>query len=247
MIRKLCWFFNCSRFFRLITIFFGSIALYFIFSFFVSPFVSLNISTMIWMLLQFGPNLSVIIKRSQMKRAEWKNFLFVKKLAMKMGLKRFLKKERQSALVDLDEIAISVSGRIYFGKEHFKILGRAAKRAAAAHELAHMKHKKRVIIMLTLPIGIYSVTFLLTLVSGQSAILNLVWASVFFAFFPFSLEYVLWTDEFKADQESAKHTNLNSILSLLRNEKLQNHECSYSTHPPISDRIRRLLELKSRL
>jgi len=182
-----------------------------------------------------------------MKRAEWKNFLFVKRLAMKMGLKKFLKKERQSALVDLDEIAISVAGRIYFGKEHFETLGRAAKKAAAAHELAHMKYKKSVIIMLIFPIGIYLGTFLLMLVVGQSAILNLVWASAFFMFFPFSLEYVLWTDEFKADQESAKHTNLNSILSLLRNEKLLNHECSYSTHPPISDRIKKLLELKSRL
>ncbi len=196
------------------------------------------------MLVQFSPNLSVIFKRSQMKRAEWKNFLFVKRLATKMGLKKFLKKERQSALVDLDEIAISVAGRIYFGKENFKILGRGAKKAAAAHELAHMKHKKRVIIMLIFPVGIYLGTFLLTLVMGQSGILNLIWASVFFMSFPFSLEYVLWTEEFKADKESAEHTNLNSILSLLRNEKLLNHKCSYSTHPPTSDRIKKLLELK---
>ena len=247
MTKKLCELFNCNRFFRLITIFFGSIALYVIFDFILDPFASLTISAMMWMLVQFSPNLSVVIKRSQMKRAEWKNFLFVKRLAMKMGLRKFLEKERQSALVDLDEIAISVAGRIYFGIKHFKTLSRAAKKAAAAHELAHMKDRKRAIFMLILPVGIYLGAFLLTLAAGQSTILNLVWASIFFMFFPFSLEYILWTDEFKADKESAKHTSLNSILSLLRNEELLNHECSCSTHPPISDRIEKLLELKRML
>lgn len=242
MTRRLCDLFNCNRFFRLAVILFGSLVLYLIFGLFVASTVSLNISVMIWMLIQFSPNLTLIISRSQIKKAEWKNFEFVKRLAMRMGLEGFLRQEKQSALVDLDEIVISIRGKIYFGKEHFKTLSRAAKKAAAAHELSHMKSRRRMAIMLFLPIGMYLGTVLSLSIVGRSTVWNLLLAFMFFASFPFSVEQILWTDEFRADQESARQTNLKSILSLLRNEGLINHNCSYSTHPPVSDRISKLLE-----
>lgn len=253
---------TCNRRFRLATLSIVSYIIYFSLEkplktqFSINPF-SLPISLGIGLILQNYHSILFFLKtKKEAKEIEWKNFPFIRKLAIEMGLKNFQYKEKQSGLINTDRVAFCYKNGVIFGRKFFNLLTKEQRKAIAGHELAHMiNEKKHTLYIFSSMLGPSILSVFIWILFFQMLAFSKLYILLFKLIFPlitfptilFTIEYILHKREFECDKLSAKYTDPDALVTAYKNKKVfpeKDWNCTTTSHPPFSERVKRLEKLK---
>ncbi|HVP23109.1 MAG TPA: M48 family metalloprotease [Conexivisphaerales archaeon] len=180
--------------------------------------------------------------RKKYPPAPYSESVEVNELAKRMGIKADVK------VFETDNPAVKSPftnlfySTIYYPRSWFRFKGKE-RLAIFGHELDHIKDKRRFLLEV---VGAILGTYVFTLLLGFIAIL-IVCEVAEFCCGMLAISYVSWRNERRADSGGAAAVGaapLISVFEALDNEsKKKRSDGSSLTHPPFSDRIRRLYRI----